>query len=61
MKKDRDYYHSLDTNQLLDAVTYPVPAPDWKELAIALAERLRCTLKNWENERYNIAAEWHEY
>ena len=37
--KDRDYYRSLATRELREQVHYGINV-DWKELAIALAERL---------------------
>jgi len=38
--KDRSYYRKLDTSELREQVKYGVDV-DWKELAIALSERLR--------------------
>lgn len=40
MTHDRDYYRAQPTAALLDATTYEIN-PNWQELAIALAERLR--------------------
>lgn len=37
--KDRSYYRKLDTSELREQVKYGVDV-DWKELAIALSERL---------------------
>lgn len=37
--KDRDYYRALPTNELKEQVHYGINV-DWKELAIALSERL---------------------
>lgn len=39
LKKDRNDYRSMDTKELQEEVRYAVN-PDWKELAIALTERL---------------------
>lgn len=39
MKKDRNYYRSMDIRALQDEVKYSIN-PDWQELAIVLAERL---------------------
>ena len=40
MTHDRDYYRAQPTDALLDAATYEIN-PNWQELAIALAERLK--------------------
>lgn len=37
--KDRDYYRQMDTRELKEQVHYGINV-DWKELAIALTERL---------------------
>lgn len=55
MTKDRDYYRALPTGALLDAVKYEVK-PDWRELATALAERLRKAHMELEDYEYNEKA-----
>lgn len=42
--KDRDYYRQMDTRELKEQVHYGINV-DWKELAIALSERLD-TIRN---------------
>jgi len=37
--KDRDYYRGMSTKELREEVHYGINV-DWKELAIALSERL---------------------
>jgi len=39
-KKSRDDYRCMTTGQLQEELRYVV-SPDWQELAIALAERLK--------------------
>jgi hypothetical protein len=39
MKKDRTYYRALTHNELREQAKYGINV-DWKELAIALTERL---------------------
>jgi hypothetical protein len=39
MKKDRSYYRALTHNELREQAKYGINV-DWKELAIALTERL---------------------
>ena len=39
MKKDRSYYRAMTHDALQEEVTYGINV-DWKELAIALGERL---------------------
>lgn len=39
MLKDRDYYRSMATAELKEQIHYGINV-DWKELAIAMAERL---------------------
>lgn len=40
MPKDRNYYRSMENNELLQEVKYATNA-DWQELALVLAERLQ--------------------
>lgn len=55
--QDRDYYHSLPTAQLVEAVRYAVPSQtNWHELAIALAERLVTKQRALEEARYDYEA-----
>lgn len=42
--KDRSYYRALSTNELKEQIHYGINV-DWKELAIALTERLE-TIRN---------------
>lgn len=44
MRKDRDYYRCMETKKLREEVHYGTDV-DWKELAIALTERLD-TIRN---------------
>ncbi len=39
LKKDRDYYRTVETTTLKEEVHYGIDV-DWQELAIAMAERL---------------------
>lgn len=50
-RKTRDDYRALSTTQLLEAVDYDIN-PDWQELAIALAERLRVKQNEVLDYRY---------
>lgn len=39
--QDRDYYRSMSTKELLDAVRYAIPDRiNWQEMCVALSERL---------------------
>lgn len=60
MRYDRDYYRAQPTRALLEEATFCVGV-DWKELGIALAERLRDTQDKLEAMRYDVAAERHGY
>lgn len=40
MAKDRTYYRKLSTFELWETTRYGIDVTDWRELAIALAERL---------------------
>ena len=50
--KDRDYYRSQEIKDLLDEVKYAIN-PDWQELAIVLAERLKEAEWEVKEARYN--------
>ncbi len=50
-RRDRDFYRGFSDKELLDEVNYAIN-PDWHELAIVLAERLK-TL-----ERENSDLRW---
>lgn len=56
--QDRDYYHSLPTAQLVEAVRYAVQSQtNWQELAIALAERLVTKQRALEEKHYDYLAD----
>lgn len=50
---DRSYYRALSTRDLLEAANYDIN-PDWKELAIALRERLQTKVEELEDTRYDL-------
>lgn len=50
--KDRDYYRALSTNELIAETTYGIGV-DYKELSIALAERLRTQCDETAAARYD--------
>ena len=50
MSRDRDYYRGMTNKELVDEVKWETH-PQWKELAIVLAERLEDKLRinDWEH------------
>lgn len=58
--KDRDHYRGLSTAELLEQVHYGIDV-DWKELSIALTERLKATRRKLDETRYDIDAERYDY
>lgn len=58
--KNREDYRSMSTRELLEAVTYEVN-PDWREMAIALAERLRNKNSELQDYRYATTADREGY
>lgn len=51
--RDRNDYRSLSTSALLEEVTYAI-RPNWRELAIALAERLQEREKEFETFKWEL-------
>jgi len=51
MTKDRDYYRNLPTSELIVEVRYGINI-DWRELAIALAERLEDEERDRDYDEY---------
>lgn len=56
--KDRTDYRAMSTQELIEEATYAI-GPQWKELAIALAERLEKKQRKLEGYHYDMAAERH--
>ena len=57
---DRSYYRALGTRGLLEAANYDIN-PDWKELAIALRERLQTKVEELEGTRYDLRSARSEF
>lgn len=58
--KDRSDYRAMSTQELIEEATYAV-GPQWKELAIALAERLADTQRKLEGYHYDVEAARRDY
>ena len=60
MRYDRDYYRAQPSRALVEEAGFCINV-DWKELAIALAERLQDTHEKLEAMRYDVMSERHNY
>lgn len=58
--KDRTDYRSMSTQELIDETKYAI-GPQWKELAIALAERLEKKQRQLEGQHYDYEADRYGY
>jgi hypothetical protein len=58
--KDRSDYRAMSTQELIEEAKYAI-GPQWKELAVALAERLEDKQRKLDGYRYDMAAERSEW
>ena len=56
--KDRCDYRAMSTQELIEEASYAIGV-EWRELAIALAERLEKKQRQIEDHRYDMEAERH--
>lgn len=58
--RDRSHYRAMSTRELIEETKYAV-GPQWKELAVALAERLEDKQRKLEDYHYDMEAERRDY